>query len=99
MNLSFLRALSLTALCGVAAAASHAETVKVADGRMTYEVFEHAIEHVDLAICPAEFDMDKMFCRMTLADDRAHVFVFAHDAEQPLIAIKSYELDDGLPQF
>jgi hypothetical protein len=50
-------------------------------------------------MCPAEFDMDKMFCRMTLADDRAHVFVFDLDADQPLLAVKSYDLDEGLPQF
>lgn len=99
MKLALFHSLSLAALIGVAAVASHAETVTASEGRMTYDVFEHAIEHVDLAICPAEFDMDKMFCRMTLADDRAHVFVFALDADQPLLAVKSYDLDEGLPQF
>ncbi|MGR3547436.1 MAG: hypothetical protein ACU0CB_01240 [Roseovarius sp.] len=99
MNLPLFHSLGLAALCGVAAVASHAEIATLTEGRMTYEVFEHAIEHVDLAICPSEFDMDKMFCRMTLADNRAHVFVFAHDADQPLMTVKSYDLDNGLPQF
>lgn len=99
MKLCHFHSLSLAGLIGVAAVASHADTMAATEARMTYEMFEHAIEHVDLATCPAEFDVDRMFCRLTLADDRAHVFVFGHDADQPLVAVKSYDLDGGLPQF
>ena len=69
MKLPLFHSLGLAALIGVAAVASHAETVTASEGRMT------------------------------LADDRAHVFVFDLDADQPLLAVKSYDLDEGLPQF
>ena len=36
---------------------------------------------------------------MTLAADLAHVFVFALDGAQPLLAVKSYELGDGFLPF
>ncbi len=99
MKLSHFHILSFAALVSVGAIGANADTVELADGRMTYEVFEHSVEHVDLATCPAEFDTEKQFCRMTLADDRAHVFVFALDGDQVLTAVKSYDLSDGLPQF
>ena len=99
MNLSHFHTFSLAALISVAAFAVRADTTELADGRITYEIFEHAVEHVDLATCPAEFDTETQFCRMTLADDRAHVFVFSLDGDQVLAAVKSYDLSDGLPQF
>lgn len=68
-------------------------------GVLTYEMFEAAVEHADLEGCPAEFDTDVVFCRITLANDMAHVFAFAHDGDQPLLAIKSYELGDGFLPF
>jgi hypothetical protein len=36
---------------------------------------------------------------MTLAADMAHVFVFHYDGDQPLLAVKSYPLDDGCLPF
>jgi len=70
----------------------------LAKSTMTYELFEEAVQHVDLPDCPAEFDPDAVFCRMTLAGDEAHVWVFAYDGDMPLLAIKSYALDgDFLP--
>lgn len=68
-------------------------------GALTYDVFEMVIEHVDLEGCPAEFDPEAVFCRMTLANDLAHVMVFSYDGDQPLIAVKSYELTDGFLPF
>lgn len=76
-----------------------AEPVTLEDGRVTYEIFEHSVEHVDLAGCPEGIDSDAHFCRLTLADDRAHVFVFAFDGDQPLVALQSYDLEAGLPRF
>lgn len=99
MKMSHFHTLGLGALACVAALAVQAETVALPDGRITYEVFEHAVEHVDLASCPSEFADDAHFCRLTLADDRAHVFVFSHGDDQVLTAVKSYDLDAGLPQF
>lgn len=71
----------------------------LANGAFTYEVFEASVEHVDLAACPVQFDPDAVFCRMTLAADMAHVFVFSYDGTQPLLAVKSYALDDGFLPF
>jgi len=67
-------------------------------GVFTYEVFEQSVDHVDLENCPTEFDPDVVFCRMTLASEMANIFVFAFDGDQPLLAVKSYELgEDFLP--
>lgn len=67
-------------------------------GGLTYEVFETAIEHADLENCPAQFDSEANFCRITLANEQAHIFVFSHGGNQPLLAVKSYDLcDDFLP--
>ncbi|MCK0149701.1 hypothetical protein MWU54_06680 [Marivita sp. S6314] len=98
---------ALPALVFVAGAASasgsgstdHGETNHLQNGAFSYEVFEASVEHVDLEGCPAEFDTEVMFCRMTLASDLAHVFVFSYNGEQPLLAVKSYELTDGFVPF
>lgn len=75
------------------------DTIYLGEGRMTYAAFEAAVPHVDIAGCPAQFDPDAVFCRMTLNAELAHVFVFAHDGDQPLLVIKSYGLDDGFLPF
>jgi len=69
------------------------------NGSLGYELFETAVPHVDLATCPAQFDPEAVFCRMTLVNDMAHVFVFDLEGNQPLLAIKSYELGDGFLPF
>lgn len=96
----FLATLALTgaALASGPGETHHDGTAYLANG-LTYEIFETAIEHVDLEGCPAEFDADANFCRMTLAADLAHVFVFSYDGDQPLLAVKSYELGDGFLPF
>ena len=71
----------------------------LAGGAMTYSVFEQAVPHVDIANCPAEFDPETVFCRMTLVNDGAHVFVFGLDGDQTLLAVKSYGLEDGFLPF
>jgi len=84
---------------GTGYAVPRAEAISLSDGRMTYELFETSIEHVDLPGCPADVDEERHFCRLTLAAERAHVFVFALDGDQPLVAIHSYDLEAGLPGF
>lgn len=107
------KALPLTSLClaatlqattlwasGPGEAAIGGEAVSyLAAGAFTYALFEQAVPHVDLAECPAEFDPEVVFCRMTLANDAANVFVFALGGEQPLLAVKSYALDDEFLPF
>ncbi|SMX50763.1 hypothetical protein [Maliponia aquimaris] len=69
------------------------------DARLTYEVFEQAVTHVDLENCPAQFDPDVVFCRMTLANEMANVFVFSFADDQPLLAVKAYALDSEFLPF
>jgi hypothetical protein len=69
------------------------------NGVFSYEVFESSVTHSDLETCPAEFDPDAVFCRLTLANDRANVFVFAFTGDQPLLAVKHYDLGDGFLPF
>lgn len=69
------------------------------DGVLTYGVFETAVEHADLDGCPAEFDEDAVFCRLTLSADQAHIFVFSYAGDSPLLAVKAYELGDGFLPF
>ena len=101
------RTLLVTALClaPFAAFATDTDTAKTPEtvildtSGFTYELFEYTVEHADLATCPEGFDPDEMFCRLTLAADMAHVFVFSLDGDQPLVAVQSHELFEGLPQF
>lgn len=68
-------------------------------GALTYDVFEASVDHADLADCPAEFDPDVVFCRLTLAAEAAHVFVFELDGDQRLLAVKNYALDGEFLPF
>jgi len=100
MRISLLAALLFAPTLSFAAGSADDETlITVTDGQFTYAAFEASVEHVDLEGCPVEFDNDSMFCRMTLASDLAHVFVFSYDGDSPLLAIKAYELDNGFLPF
>ncbi|MBN2630888.1 MAG: hypothetical protein JXR75_10165 [Rhodobacteraceae bacterium] len=69
-------------------------------GVLTYEVFEAAVTHEDVDTCPAEFDPERVFCRVTLAGGAVHVFVFDLNDDQPLLAVKPLALDqDGVLPF
>lgn len=69
------------------------------EGGLTYELFERSIDHADLETCPAQFDPEQVFCRLTLAAEEAHVFVFSYDGDQTLLAVRHYALDDKLLTF
>jgi hypothetical protein len=58
---------------------------------MTYATFEYAVPHLDLQACPAEFARTDRFCRASVGGDALHVFVFSHEGEQCLVAVKSYK--------
>ncbi|WP_299934093.1 hypothetical protein [uncultured Pelagimonas sp.] len=96
---SLLISFGTTGLASGPGETSHAGTGYLEKGVFTYEVFEQAVDHVDLESCPAAFDPEVVFCRMTLASEMANVFVFAFDGDQPLLAIKSYELDEDFLPF
>ncbi len=76
------------------------ETHAIDGGAFTYEVFEYTVEHADLADCPGEYAASEdVFCRMTLASDAAHVFVFSYDGDQALQAVLSFDLNAGTLTF
>lgn len=53
-------------------------------GVSTYDLFEASVAHVDLDGCPAEFDPEVVFYRMTLNNEMANVFVLACEGDQIL---------------
>ena len=77
----------------------HAAETVLDGGPFTYEVFEVSVEHADLATCPDGLNNDQVFCRLTIAADQAHIFVFSYDGDQPLTQVRSYELEDGVLSF
>jgi hypothetical protein len=94
----FSRVLALAAALLPSAAAAQGEGAVAIDGPFTYSVFEFTVEHADLATCPPGIDDRLHFCRLTLAAESLHVFVFALDGDQPLVAVHSYPLEGaGLP--
>jgi hypothetical protein len=60
---------------------------------LTYEVFEAAVPHIDLAACPDAVSRPDSFCRASVNHDEIHVFVFSEKGENPLIGFQSYELE------
>lgn len=59
----------------------------------TYEMFEQAVPHLDLAICPAPLSGPDRFCRLTTHADGLNVFVFSEAGDQPLIGFQSWPAD------
>lgn len=87
---------ALAAIFAPFAALAVGPTDGLSGGLLTYEVFEVSVDHADLATCPEGFDNEEVFCRLTLANEMAHVFVFAYEGDQPLMGVKSYELEEGI---
>jgi hypothetical protein len=80
----------------LAAALTAAVTPAFADEAplpFTYEDFEAAVAHVDLAQCPGELAAEGRFCRVTVVNDKINVFAFTETGDQPLVAFKSWSAD------
>lgn len=60
---------------------------------LTYQEFEAAVAHIDLAVCPVPLAAPDRFCRMTSHSDQLNVFVFSEDGDQPLVAFRSWPAD------
>jgi hypothetical protein len=58
---------------------------------LTYAIFELSVPHLDLKECPTGLARPGAFCRASTANDLVHVFVFAGDGDQCLLAVKSYK--------
>ena len=95
---SYLIAGLIVVLPALALAETPAPT-EAADGVLTYEMFEAAVPHADLAECPAGLARDDSFCRLTLAEGAVTVWVFRNSGRQDLLALQSFdpEAEGGLP--
>lgn len=61
---------------------------------LTYEIFEVSIPHSDLEDCPPSMNLKGAFCRLVMHADQFHVYAFAEDGDQPLVAFKTFEEDE-----
>ena len=78
---------------GVAAPINLAPPRETPAGAMTYEIFEATVEHGDMPECPKAMAAEGRFCRVVLQNDILHVFAFAEDGDQPMLAVTAYPLD------
>lgn len=78
---------------GVAGPINLAEPRETPAGAMTYEIFEATVEHGDMPECPKAMAAEGRFCRVVLQNDMLHVFAFAEDGDQPMLAVMEYPLD------
>lgn len=60
---------------------------------LTYQIFEAAVPHVDLAACPVELAAEGVFCRLALLNEEIHVFVFSEEGDQPMVNFRSWSVD------
>jgi hypothetical protein len=63
-------------------------------GVFTYEMFETAVQHVNLMDCPGDLAGEGRFCRMTMHNDAFHVFAFSEEGEQPMVGLKTWYEDE-----
>ena len=61
---------------------------------LAYEQFEAAVPHLDLAHCPDGLPQQAAFCRATINHHEVHVFTFSEDGESPLIAFRTYAIEE-----
>jgi hypothetical protein len=71
----------------LAATAEQPQVQTLADGGLSYALFEAGVPHVDLADCPEVLASDERFCRLTLGAEGPVVWAFALDGDQPLQAV------------
>lgn len=60
---------------------------------LTYEVFETAVPHVDMAVCPIDLAQEGLFCRMSVHAEQINVFVFSEEGDQPMVGFRSWSVD------
>ena len=60
---------------------------------LTYQIFEAAVPHQDLALCPPPLAAPGVFCRVTVVHDGLNVFAFSEQGDQPLVGFRSWPAD------
>ena len=84
-----MRLLLISSILAVGSAASAEDS-----GVFTYDMFETAVQHVNLTECPGELSGEGRFCRMTMHNDAFHVFAFSEKGEQPMVGLKTWYEDE-----
>lgn len=89
-----MRGLAIATLvaCGTAASAQDS-------GILTYQMFETAVQHVNLLDCPGDLAGEGRFCRMTMHNDAFHVFAFTEEGDQPMVGLKTWYEDEIEMEF
>jgi hypothetical protein len=59
---------------------------------LNYAQFEATIAHVDLEKCGTAAKADT-FCRLVVANEEFHVFMFSYIGDSPLVGIETYSAD------
>ncbi len=80
----------LVAVCICAASPVLAGDAPVA---LTYDQFEIAVPHLDLAECPDSITHEGTFCRATLHNDEIHIFAFSEEGNQSFVGFTSFPAD------
>lgn len=60
---------------------------------LSYQMFEAAVLHVDLELCPADLAGEGRFCRAAMLHDEIHVFAFSEEGDQPMVGFRSWPVD------
>lgn len=60
---------------------------------LSYEIFENAIPHIDLAACPTDLSGSDRFCRATLYKEAVNIFAFSEEGDQPLVGFLRYDAE------
>lgn len=84
-----MRLFALAAILATGSAASAQDA-----GVFTYEMFETAVQHVNLLDCPGDLAGEGRFCRMTMHNDAFHVFAFSQEGEQPMVGLTTWYEDE-----
>lgn len=84
-----MKAAAIATMLLVGPAASAQET-----GVLTYQMFETAVQHVNLLECPGDLAGEGRFCRMTMHNDAFHVFAFTEEGDQPMVGLRTWYGDE-----
>jgi hypothetical protein len=65
-----------------------------ASNPFTYADFEAAVNHIDIDECPEGLAEGDVFCRVSMANDALHVWVFSTEGEMPFVSVHSFYDDE-----
>ena len=69
-------------------------TPALAEGVFSYADFEAAVTHINIEECPEGMGGENLFCRVSMANDALHVWVFSREGEMPFVSLHSFYEDE-----